>query len=111
MQAIAVRIRSVFYTLTMESNNERIDMYQGTLNAYDSLSLFEQLFGHGYKAIEKDLYGRPTHNDLLEILYDYGVVALLLYVLFLIGLVYRGIKAFIINRSNVYLLFAVLTIK
>lgn len=90
-----------------ESNNERIDMYQGTLNAYDSSSLFEQLFGHGYKAIEKDLYGRPTHNDLLEILYDYGVVALLLYVLFLIGLVYRGIKAFIINRSNVYLLFAV----
>lgn len=90
-----------------ESNMERTDMYLGTLNAYDSSSLLERLFGHGYKATEKDLYGRPTHNDLLEILYDYGVIALLLYLLFLFSLVYRGIKAFIINRANVYLLFAV----
>lgn len=90
-----------------ESNRERTEMYQGTLNAYDSSSLLERLFGHGYKATEKDLYGRPTHNDLLEILYDYGVVALLLYVIFLFSLLYGGIKAFIINKANVYLLFAV----
>ena len=90
-----------------KSNIERTDMYLGTLNAYDSSSLLERLFGHGYKATEKELYGRPTHNDLLEILYDYGVITLLLYVFFLFGLLYRGIKAFITNRANVYLLFAV----
>ena len=87
------------------SNRERTDMYQGTYDAFLSSSLFEQLFGHGYKAIEKDLYGRPTHNDLLEILYDYGVMSLVIYLLFLYKLLVRGIRSFRDNRKNVFLLF------
>ncbi|GFZ41320.1 O-antigen ligase family protein [Bacteroides nordii] len=88
------------------SNRERTDMYQGTYDVFLSSSLFEQLFGHGYKAIEKDLYGRPTHNDLLEILYDYGVMSLVIYLLFLCKLLVRGIRSFKDNRKNVFLLFA-----
>lgn len=37
----------------------------------------------------KRIYGRPTHNDLLEILYDYGVMSLVIYLLFLYNCLVR----------------------
>ena len=90
-----------------ESNRERIDMYQRAYTAFLSSTLLEQLFGHGYKAIERDLYGRPTHNDLLEILYDYGLISLIVYLLFLINLLAHGINMFRANKQNIYLLFTI----
>ena len=90
-----------------ESNRERIDMYQRAYTAFLSSTLLEQLFGHGYKAIERDLYGRPTHNDLLEILYDYGLISLIVYLLFLINLLAHGINMFRANKQNIYMLFTI----
>lgn len=88
-----------------ESNRERMDMYKGTYLAFLTSSIFEQLFGHGYMAVVNDLYGRPTHNDLMEILYDYGLMALVIYLIFLIKLFIRGLKSFCSNRKDIFLLF------
>lgn len=88
-----------------ESNRERMDMYEGTYSAFLTSSIFEQLFGHGYMAVVNDLYGRPTHNDLMEILYDYGLMALVIYLIFLVKLFIRGFKSFCSNRKDIFLLF------
>ena len=93
-----------------ESNRERTDMYQGTYTAFSSSTLLEQLFGHGYKGVEKNLYGRPAHNDLLEILYDYGLISLIIYLAFLAQLLIRGISMFRANKQNIYLLFTMLNL-
>lgn len=92
-----------------ESNNERIDMYVGTYSAYSASSISEQLFGHGYMAIVNDLYGRPTHNDLLEILYDYGLIALFIYLIFLIKLFILGFRS-LCYKKDILLLFTVCNI-
>lgn len=88
-----------------DSNRERIDMYAGTYSAYSSSSIIEQLFGHGYMAVVNDLYGRPTHNDIMEILYDYGLIALAIYLIFIIKLFIRGFRSFWSNKQNIFLLF------
>ena len=88
-----------------DSNRERIDMYAGTYSAYSSSLIIEQLFGHGYMAVVNDLYGRPTHNDIMEILYDYGLIALAIYLIFIIKLFIRGFRSFWSNKQNIFLLF------
>ncbi len=88
-----------------DSNRERMDMYAGTYSAYSSSSIIEQLFGHGYMAVVNDLYGRPTHNDIMEILYDYGLIALAIYLIFIIKLFIRGSRSFWSNREDIFLLF------
>lgn len=88
-----------------DSNRERMDMYTGTYSAYSSSSIIEQLFGHGYMAVVNDLYGRPTHNDIMEILYDYGLIALAIYLIFIIKLFIRGGRSFWSNRQDIFLLF------
>ena len=88
-----------------DSNRERMDMYAGTYSAYSSSSIIEQLFGHGYMAVVNDLYGRPTHNDIMEILYDYGLIALAIYLIFIIKLFIRGSRSFWSNRQDIFLLF------
>ena len=88
-----------------DSNRERIDMYAGTYSACSSSSIIEQLFGHGYMAVVNDLYGRPTHNDIIEILYDYGLIALAIYLIFIIKLFIRGFRSFWSNRQDIFLLF------
>ena len=88
-----------------DSNRERMDMYAGTYSAYSSSSIIEQLFGNGYMADVNDLYGRPTHNDIMEILYDYGLIALAIYLIFIIKLFIRGSRSFWSNRQDIFLLF------
>lgn len=66
-----------------------------------SSSLFGQLFGLRYKAIEKSLYGRPTHNDLLDFCMGvgsnvFGYISLFLYQLLLV----RGMRSFGDNRKT-----------
>ena len=41
-----------------------------------------------------NLLGNPTHNDYLEILYDYGLIPLLCIIMFLISLFIRFVKAY-----------------
>lgn len=85
------------------SNRERLEMYETTYSVFFSSSLLEQVFGHGYKAIEKDLFGRPTHNDLLEIMYDYGLLSLVVYLIFLLNLLLYGLKLFFHERNYLLL--------
>ncbi len=51
----------------------------GDVSSSDFLSLF---WGHGYYAV-LNRFQIGAHNDFLEIFYDYGIVALLLYLLLL----------------------------
>ena len=45
------------------------------------------MFGHGYRSAISVLNGVPAHNDFLEILYDFGIVPLVIYVIILIKFV------------------------
>lgn len=82
---------------TADKGSGRIDLYLSVLNNFMDSSLFDQFFGHGMYAT-LDLTGVLAHNDFIEILYDYGIVSLLLIFIFyfiLLNIGYKMIK----NRS------------
>lgn len=58
-------------------------LYDNILNGFFSSGAINFLFGHGYQAVIQD-FTNGAHNDFLEIMYDYGFLALILYVVFVI---------------------------
>ena len=58
-----------------------------------SSNYLQLIFGHGYKGVLK-LTGGHAHNDFLEVLYDYGIIALVLYLLFYISFFIEGLKMY-----------------
>ena len=55
-------------------------IYKSVINEIKKFTIFEWLLGRGYNGvfITTNL-GTSAHNDFLEILFDYGIIALLLY--------------------------------
>lgn len=85
-----------------ESNEIRTDVYSRIINEVQEANIFEIFFGHGYNAITKDLFGHPAHNDYLEIIYDYGLVAFILYLIFVLTILFYAIKQVINFKGHRY---------
>ena len=80
-----------FENLSEDGGSGRDKIYPILLRGIKD-SPFENLwFGHGYMAVEKWL-GHPAHNDYIEIVYDYGIIPLILYVSCIISILVYAIK-------------------
>ncbi len=77
-------------TVTTDGGSGRDDIYTGVWQAIKESNLLDILFGHGLNGIQV-VFGRKTgaHNDFLEIMYNYGVFAVVL----LINLYFKMIRA------------------
>lgn len=66
--------------LSEDGGSGRDDIYKGIWNAYKNSEFLNKLIGYGVNGIQV-VYGRNTgaHNDFLEILYNYGIFAELLF--------------------------------
>lgn len=66
-------------TITTDGGSGRDEIYSGILQAIMSSDFFGFFFGHGLSGIQL-VYGSNTgaHNDFLEIMYNYGIFALVL---------------------------------
>lgn len=74
-------------------DNGRTGIYTRVLQEiFDSKPIYF-LFGHGHMAVSRDT-GMGAHNDLLEISYDYGIIAALLYMLILIHFIIVAYRCF-----------------
>ena len=62
--------------------NGRVDIYLNIWNQFKHSSIPEQLFGHGYMAVKRINYDILAHNDFLQLLYDGGLMGVLLYLIF-----------------------------
>lgn len=61
--------------------------------AIKNSSLLQIIKGHGMRSIVNDIGGN-AHNDFLQIWYEYGIVALLLYILFFLQLLFTAYKMY-----------------
>ena len=77
-------------------NNERFIMWDNYINHFYSASLTNKFFGHGHYALV-DIYSRTSHNSLLTILLDHGLIALILFILLFFILVIYFINGAIKN--------------
>jgi len=70
-----------FSSISMEEKeNDRIRIYNEIIYYQNRSTLSEWLLGHGYNSVKKATkFELSAHNDWLEILYDYGLFAFLIY--------------------------------
>ena len=77
-----------FENLNDESNEARWGKYERISSEIGQANFFTLLFGHGCLASIQKL-GSPTHNDLLEITYDYGFLPLTCIIFLFFSLLFR----------------------
>ena len=80
-------IVSRFHAIEDDEGSGRTELYDVILNSFSNSSFISQMFGHGYRSVISILDGVPAHNDFLEILYDFGIVPLTVYVIILLKFV------------------------
>lgn len=80
-----------FLNLSQDGGSGRNEIWASVLLHYFDGTMSQRLFGRGFQAVtELKLTGRAilAHNDYLEILYDYGIMGLLLLLAWLVQLSY-----------------------
>lgn len=80
------RIFERFESINDDRGSGRFDMWILLWSFVQESDFFNLLFGHGFGSVAIDAgTGFSAHNDYLEVLYDFGWVGLILFVVFLIS--------------------------
>lgn len=73
-----------FQSISEDNGSGRQDIYDQLWKAYNNNPIMQKMFGNGYRSAVAVLGGVPAHNDMLEILYDFGILTLLCYIYILV---------------------------
>lgn len=80
-------------SIPQDKGSNRIPLYLTTIDLIRNSNLNEYLWGHGWNSlISNNLLFMSAHNDGLELLYDCGLFALLLYAILIINIVRFAIR-------------------
>lgn len=85
--------------LDEDGGGGREKIYRRMWDGFVNSSFIQQLFGHGVYA-SSSIVGILAHNDFLEILYDYGVFALIAIIIFMVSLYVEAYK--MVRRKSPY---------
>lgn len=81
--------------LSKDGGSGRDEMYREILRGMNESSIFEWIFGHGYGTTGTVMQMHDTaHNDFLEIMFDFGLIPTILFVVFYILLIIDSLKMF-----------------
>lgn len=76
-----------------EGDNGRLIIIRTSLNLFLNSNALSMMFGHGYNSVIMDSrLSVSAHNDFVELLYDFGMIGLCFYLMFLIQLLRFGYK-------------------
>lgn len=77
-----------------DGGSGRLDRWSFLISEmFNGNSPFRLLFGFGNGAVWNKI-GVHAHNDFVEFLYNYGLIALILYIVFYVALIIEGIRMF-----------------
>lgn len=92
----SLSVRTVDYE-DADITNGRASIYTITWEMIASSTKAQLILGHGHNSVLKDSpMEKSAHNDFLEIIYDYGIIALILY----LGLWIYVVKQFFFHYRN-----------
>lgn len=82
-----------------DNGSDRTLIWDRIIQSYLRSNLDMQLFGHGFHAVEQiNIYSTLAHNDYLEILYDFGIIGIVIYIIIQINMIIFLIKSVIKKR-------------
>ena len=80
------------WEVRFHSESSRDSLFMSTLNMQLESDLFSWIFGHGYDAVRlSSPYQLSSHCDYIEILYNYGLVSFVLFIIYISWLLYRTV--------------------
>lgn len=92
-KSINITIIERMQSLQEDGGSGRTTTYALVWEAFKSSNIVKQVIGHGYNAVYLDKISiSSAHNDFLEVLYDYGAIGLLFYVLLLFDFIFEAVK-------------------
>ena len=78
----------LFVRFEDETGSGRVDIYKYFINIIGKSSHTYILFGHGWRgSVRASGMGIACHNDFLEVLFDFGLIGLVLYAMFIVSLI------------------------
>ena len=81
-----------FETIVDDGGSGRDFIYDKIFTEISAQSVYRDMFGNGYDCVTHNIFGHPSHNDFLDILYNHGLIALCLWITFIILLCNKMIK-------------------
>lgn len=89
-----------FDRLEEDGGSGRDYIYKLIISSVQQSNWQEVLFGHGYQSVRTINNLMLAHNDLLQLLYDFGIIGMCLYLFFLLSMIILAIKKFSKYKSN-----------
>lgn len=78
-----------------DEGTNRLAIYEVTMAMIGASEPTELIVGHGHYAVYKDsILGKSAHNDMLEVIYDYGIIIFALYLCLWIFVIRRSVQLF-----------------
>lgn len=100
-QASGNIITERFSTMGEDEGSGRLIIYGLVFDMQSHSSDMEWIFGHGHYAVRQDsIWDMSAHNDFLEVLYDYGIIVLILYIFFIVNIIRQ---LFVLRKRNSWL--------
>ncbi len=88
-----------FNNISEDKGSGRLDIYEEVWDEIQNSSILNLILGHGWTQVETTTRGGVSaHNDFLEVLYDFGIVGFLIYILLLVRLIKYAIM---LNRNKI----------
>ena len=89
-----------FRAMNDDSGSGRDLIYFPLLKSFSVSPFFQQLFGHGTGST-RVVVGKLAHNDFLQVLFDYGLISLSIFVIIYIGFIRMAFR--MRRRKDVFL--------
>lgn len=75
-----------FKSLEVDEGSGRLSIWKDVIELQEKAGLIPWIVGHGYSTVQKTYIANSSHNDFLEVLYDYGVITFSIYCIIYIKL-------------------------
>lgn len=88
-----IEILNKMKRIKSDEGSGRIDIWMKVIESIKNTEINKLIFGNGFNAVYYNLgMNLSAHNDFLEIIYDYGILGIFLYILMLGQLSKRGFQ-------------------
>lgn len=89
---VSGRLLDRFSSIEETGGSGRQMIWENTMDNFRTSSFSGQLFGHGPRGVQQLGMATAAHNDFLEVLYDYGILGLIVYLSIHVHLIRRTIR-------------------